>query len=548
MELERRMRAGDPSVWPLWDPRPLGVDEVHDGWRMGLERRGTPGFPETVHAYAHFPYCLSSCNFCMYFHEVPREPARYVAWADYLVGLCGVLHRKLGRVEASHAYFGGGTPSAMPHEQLRRVLSAWGRTFSIEGEFSVEGHPAVTEPETLELFASHGVNRLSMGVQSLEPEVLKRITRRNRETDEIGALVDTAQRLGMVVNLDLVTGLPGQSEEGLVEGVARLMEIGPDRFTVYAYQPTARLPGDSPDLTTGKLVSDERAARAAARAGYRAVVKPNVALFRRPRDEQPLGQRSLRHEGRFDDDRYVEFDTSASQLIGVGTGAYGHVFGRAALREVTSLSALDPERPVYFGTPMSLRDEARKLLLAQLSELRCVMPAVVAAATGVDVDALLAPARADLVPATGHPEALLPRDGASEAVTKALAPALPVRARRRLPTVDRAAEALVSVHPDTTRPTGRARQWLAALGVAGQGSRIGQVWVRKVEDAEVFFAVDAKDATPVRVRVEAPGEGKALVTTPRFQLVACTRPEPLSARERAFLAYLAKATMVKDPT
>src|SRR5438552_709466 len=129
-ELERRMLRGDPSVWPTWDPEMLEADTMFAAFADALRRRGQPGSPSIVHVYTHFPYCESSCNFCMYFHEVPRESDRYSAYADHLVGLLATIRNRLGHIDATHAYMGGGTPSAMPLAQLERYFEAFSRTFS----------------------------------------------------------------------------------------------------------------------------------------------------------------------------------------------------------------------------------------------------------------------------------------------------------------------------------------------------------------------------------------------------------------------------------
>jgi oxygen-independent coproporphyrinogen-3 oxidase len=204
-----RLRLGDASAWPRYSPEHLPTEEVWDAWTAGVRRRGQPGAPATIRVYTHFAYCESTCNFCMYFHQVPRDPQAYARYVDYLVGSIERFEQRAGRVQVSAAYAGGGTPSATPAPELARYLNAFRRAFEVSGEFSFEAHPRVMDLEKLELLHAHGVNRISMGVQSLEPSVLREITRKNAPLESLAQLVLAAQSNGIVVNLDLVLGLSG---------------------------------------------------------------------------------------------------------------------------------------------------------------------------------------------------------------------------------------------------------------------------------------------------------------------------------------------------
>ncbi len=124
LDLRAALRGGDASAWQRLRPGRLAESDALDAWTASLGRRGRPGSPPTLNVYTHFTYCVSSCSFCMYWHQVPRDPRKYASYADYLIQRLSLLRERVGRVRASNAYFGGGTPSAMPADQLERYLDS----------------------------------------------------------------------------------------------------------------------------------------------------------------------------------------------------------------------------------------------------------------------------------------------------------------------------------------------------------------------------------------------------------------------------------------
>ena len=221
-----------------------------------------------LEVYAHFAFCRSSCHFCQYWHVVPRDGAEVDAFVDRSVATLRRYRERLGRVTAARTpYFGGGTPTALSAPQLERFLSAFGETFRVEGDFTCEGHPATLDEDKIALLARAGVNRLSMGVQSLDPAVLKAIGRVNPPLPRIGALVACAQRLGISVNLDLVLGLPEQSPASFRHDLEALLPLRADSVIVYRYLPVERLPHEIPASMRYSAVVDRGAVAPACARG-----------------------------------------------------------------------------------------------------------------------------------------------------------------------------------------------------------------------------------------------------------------------------------------
>ncbi|MBQ1336478.1 MAG: radical SAM protein, partial [Selenomonadaceae bacterium] len=170
--------------------------------------------------YVHIPFCRRKCFYCDFPSYAGRE--RYMA--DYTKALCreiaaqGSLYR--GRWgEPATIYIGGGTPTALPVEGMEEILCALGEISPAVDEFTVEANPGTVDKGYLELLRRHGVNRLSLGVQSFDDALLRRIGRIHTGEDAKCAVAMARAAGFQNISLDLIYALPGQSLEVLRESV-----------------------------------------------------------------------------------------------------------------------------------------------------------------------------------------------------------------------------------------------------------------------------------------------------------------------------------------
>ena len=310
------------------------------------------------------------------------------------------LPAALGRVDVSNAYFGGGTPSALTAPQLGRFVAAFEQTFRVKNEFTCEGHPGDLDEEKLALLARAGVNRLSMGVQSLDPGVCRRIGRMNPPLAAHRRAGAPRARLGMWVNPDLVLGLPEQTPESFLSDLDRMLAVGrPDCLTVYRYQPVPHL-DDAPDETMrySRVLTAPVLLRAL-RKGYLPATsgdddRPGKDFLRNsPRTWRQWIDR-LRYEVirvvRADSElrSYAQFENNDSHILGIGPGAMSHIYGHSWYRDVTAVADLsETSEPVYLGTRVTPEDECRSALLQAFAESRWIDPGALTRRSGVDIDA-----------------------------------------------------------------------------------------------------------------------------------------------------------------
>jgi oxygen-independent coproporphyrinogen-3 oxidase len=209
-----------PHVYPMSAPAFTASPEA--------ERQRMPG---NLGLYIHVPFCNYSCSFCFYARRIGdgrQEMERYVR----------ALRRELEWVEIgtslTQLYVGGGTPTALPAELLDAVLEDVFKRMRREGNLihTVECSPESITPDHLNVLVNRGIGRVSMGIQSLNEQVLDRV-KRDHGAGEALAACDRLVASGLLVNIDLIYGLPGQSEEIFQRDFETLVERGVHSVTAY---------------------------------------------------------------------------------------------------------------------------------------------------------------------------------------------------------------------------------------------------------------------------------------------------------------------------
>ncbi|HFE46474.1 MAG TPA: radical SAM family heme chaperone HemW [Nannocystis exedens] len=183
--------------------------------------------------YVHVPFCARACPYCDFDFEVGREPA-----VDrYFKGLEMELRQReaIGARSYDTVYVGGGTPSLLGEVGLRRLFSWIERSFPGSGghETTVELNPEHVTAGLLDLLIGVGIDRISLGVQTLDAEGLVQLGRVHSAEQATLAIVQ-ARRRGLRVSADLIVGWPGQSAASLHLDVERLVAAGVGHVSVYA--------------------------------------------------------------------------------------------------------------------------------------------------------------------------------------------------------------------------------------------------------------------------------------------------------------------------
>jgi oxygen-independent coproporphyrinogen-3 oxidase len=188
---------------------------------------------EPLGLYVHVPFCTAICNYCNFNRGLFDAPVkeRYVTSLVREIEGVGVLERR----QADTIYFGGGTPSLLEPGEVARIIAACERTFDVADarEVTLEANPESIAVERLAAYRAAGVNRLSIGVQSLRDEELKRLSRLHDSSRARKAVAEARAAGFDNVNLDLMMWLPGQSVGEWLESVDGALALGPEHISLY---------------------------------------------------------------------------------------------------------------------------------------------------------------------------------------------------------------------------------------------------------------------------------------------------------------------------
>ncbi|HAM36240.1 MAG TPA: coproporphyrinogen III oxidase [Elusimicrobia bacterium] len=181
--------------------------------------------------YVHVPFCSGKCGYC----DFTSFPGQGHAVFRYLEALKAEARLVNPGRDPETLYVGGGTPSELSAGEIAQLFAALHVSFPaakfIETTFEV--NPESVNEEKLGVLRLAGVTRLSLGLQALDDDVLKAVGRRHTARDSLRAFAAARKAGGWSISLDIICGLPGQSRDGFLEGLARVLELGPDHLSIY---------------------------------------------------------------------------------------------------------------------------------------------------------------------------------------------------------------------------------------------------------------------------------------------------------------------------
>ncbi len=237
---------------PYWS-RPYGEADYTQSLQELQSRVGRAD--NAVSVYVHIPFCEQRCTFCACNVIASRAHEKGRAFVDRIAREMDVALEAAGHaaLKVCQVHWGGGTPTWLC---ARATLHAAGplhrpplRSLLPEREQSIEVDPRVTTREQLEVLRSAGLNRISLGVQDLDPKVQEAIFR-DQTLEQTRKTIQDARDLGIEgVNLDLVYGLPHQTLDTVASTIERVVELSPDRIALYNF---AYLPEQIPRHTAIK--------------------------------------------------------------------------------------------------------------------------------------------------------------------------------------------------------------------------------------------------------------------------------------------------------
>jgi len=190
------------------------------------------GLREIEHLYVHIPFCPKICPYCSFYKEA-SDRNKVQGFLDSL--LLELDRFGSERLTIRTIFFGGGTPSALSPSQLNFLLSGLRARLDLSNltEWTLEMNPATVSLEKARLLLSLGVNRISMGVQSWNPEILQRLGRVHSAAQARRSYHLLRDAGFENVNLDLIFGVPGQSHSQWLESLSETVAMEPNHISAY---------------------------------------------------------------------------------------------------------------------------------------------------------------------------------------------------------------------------------------------------------------------------------------------------------------------------
>ncbi len=188
--------------------------------------------------YIHIPFCRNKCDYCS-FYSIPlndgdKNSDIVQSYIETLLSEIDFTTEQTGRVKADTIYFGGGTPSILNPSQVEKILNHLSKRFIIssDSEITIEMNPDDLLPEKLDGFTTAGVNRIVLGVQSLDNDMRSAIGRRGKTiTDSQFDLFFSSR--GYIRCIDFMAGLPGQNEIQLISDLEAIIPYKPEHISLY---------------------------------------------------------------------------------------------------------------------------------------------------------------------------------------------------------------------------------------------------------------------------------------------------------------------------
>lgn len=204
------------------------------------------GTPRSL--YIHVPFCFHKCHYCDFYSLVDTRD-RQEAFTSRLIAELAALARHAPATPLQTIFVGGGTPTLLKPDLLRRLLEAMARLLDLSamgdgpGEWTFECNPETATPELMGILRSGGVNRISIGAQSFDPRHLKTLERWHNP-ENVARAVEMARLAGIRrQSVDLIFAIPGQTLDDWRNDLARALDLGTTHLSCYSltYEPNTAM-------------------------------------------------------------------------------------------------------------------------------------------------------------------------------------------------------------------------------------------------------------------------------------------------------------------
>lgn len=189
-----------------------------------------------VSLYVHIPFCAVKCKYCDFLSFDGESYGTMLRYVDCLCQEIKLYEPVAGDCIVRSVFIGGGTPSLLDESLITNIMAFIRRTFTLEkdAEVTIEANPGTLRHQKLTGYKAAGINRISIGLQSADDAMLKRLGRLHNY-DQFVASYKAARRAGFKnINVDVMSGLPGQTIHSYVDTLSRVLDFQPEHISAYS--------------------------------------------------------------------------------------------------------------------------------------------------------------------------------------------------------------------------------------------------------------------------------------------------------------------------
>lgn len=325
--------------------------------------------------YFHIPFCDTICFYCGCNKIITKNRKRSLPYVEYMLKemeLQSPLFDRQRKVKQLH--WGGGTPTFLSRDEMSRVMDKTTENFTLlpndEGEYSIEVDPREANADTVHFLRSIGFNRLSMGVQDFNPKVQVAVNRIQPKEITLETLTAARESGFSSISVDLIYGLPFQTVDTFNQTLEEMIEISPDRLSIFNY---AHMPHlfktqkqmDAEDMPKpeDKLLILKNIIERLTDAGY---IYIGMDHFAKPTDQLAIAQ----EEGNLYRNFQGYSTHSDCDLVGMGLSSISQI-GNIYAQNVKDMPAYEAvlqgnELPIWRGVQLTPDDEIRRHVITEL--------------------------------------------------------------------------------------------------------------------------------------------------------------------------------------
>ena len=325
--------------------------------------------------YFHIPFCATICFYCGCNKIITKNRSRSQPYLDRVykeIEMQGAIFNNKAPVKQLH--WGGGTPTFLSHDEMRSLMDKTREEFNIlpddEAEISIEVDPREANAETVTFLRSIGFNRLSMGVQDFDPKVQVAVNRIQPKEITVETIMAARESGYNSISLDLIYGLPLQTVDSFAQTLEEVIELSPDRLSVFNYAHMPHLfktqkqmnPEDMPSPQE-KLLILKQVIERLTEAGY---VYIGMDHFAKPTDQLAIAQK----EGLLYRNFQGYSTHSDCDLVGMGISSIsqiGNIYAQNAKVMPQYEAMIDRgELPIMRGVKLSEDDMIRRHVITEI--------------------------------------------------------------------------------------------------------------------------------------------------------------------------------------